>query len=393
MGAEEQDSPPLRPSIESLSISVSDKMRIAILGIKGVPGHHGVEVVVDSLLPHLAALGHEITVYGYSSYTEPMDDYKGARIRTVKGSSAKNLEMISHMWKSSLEVRRDRYDIVHIHSTDPCLLAWLPRPRLGTVATSHGQAYVRKKWGWFARNMSKVAEKIYMRTPDIITSVSRPLCDYYREKYGKDVIYIPNGIKVRGEPSEEWLAKWGLRNRGYLFCSAGRIERTKGLDTLLDAYRLANPGMPLVVAGGGSASDFAYFDELKARAPEGVVFTGFLTGDEFFSLYAYAGVFVFPSEYEAMSIALLEGMSFGVPTLYSDIPENEAVAGGFGYPFTVSDPGSLAERLEYVVDNIEEARKLGLEAKEHIARNHSWPTIAGLYDRIYRKLSESGGDA
>jgi len=30
-------------------------MKIAILGTKGVPGRHGVEVVVDSLLPHLAA--------------------------------------------------------------------------------------------------------------------------------------------------------------------------------------------------------------------------------------------------------------------------------------------------------------------------------------------------
>jgi hypothetical protein len=67
-------------------------MRIAILGKKGVPGHHGVEVVVDSLLPHLTSLGHEITVYGYGSYTEPIDDYHGARVKTVAGSSRKNLE-------------------------------------------------------------------------------------------------------------------------------------------------------------------------------------------------------------------------------------------------------------------------------------------------------------
>jgi glycosyltransferase involved in cell wall biosynthesis len=366
-------------------------MRIAILGTKGVPGHHGVEVVVDSLLPHLTSLGHEITVYGYGSYTEPIDDYHGARVKTVAGSSRKNLEMISHMWKSSLEARRGRYDIVHIHSTDPCLLAWLPRPKYGVVATSHGQAYVRKKWGWFAKGMSRVAERFFIRLPDVVTSVSKPLCEYYERKYGKEVLYIPNGIEVRGIPSEHWLGKWKLGREGYIFCSAGRIERTKGLDALLDGYGLAAPGMPLVIAGGGSASDFAYFDELKARAPEGVVFTGFLTGDEFFSLYAYAGVFVFPSEYEAMSIALLEGMSFGVPTIYSDIPENEAVANGFGYSFTVSDPESLAERLGYVLDHMDEARTLGMKAREHIGKGHSWPAIAALYDQIYRGLARSEG--
>jgi glycosyltransferase involved in cell wall biosynthesis len=68
-----------------------------------------------------------------------------------------------------------------------------------------------------------------------------------------------------------------------------------------------------------------------------------LTGDEFFCLYAHAHIFVFPSEYEAMSMALLEGLSFGIPTVYSNIPENEAVAHDLGYAFQVSDANSLAD--------------------------------------------------
>jgi glycosyltransferase involved in cell wall biosynthesis len=361
-------------------------MRIAILGIKGVPGHHGVEVVVDSLIPHLIALGHEITVYGYRSYTQPMEDYHGARVKVVQGSSLKNFEMISHMLKASLDARREHYDIVHIHSTDPCLLAWIPKPKYGIVATSHGQAYLRKKWGWLARRMSMLAERSFFRCADVRTCVSKPLCEYYRGRFNRDVVYIPNGIKIRGNPNIEWLGKWGLEPAKYFFCSAGRIERTKGLDTLLGAYERMGNDMPLVVAGGGSASDFAYFDELKARKPKGVTFTGFLTGDELFSLYAYAGVFVFPSEYEAMSIALLEGMSFGVPTVYSDIPENEAVAGGFGYSFRVSDPESLAERLRHVLTHIDDARSLGEKMKTHVREHHSWPMIARRYDEVYRGL-------
>ena len=70
-------------------------MKIAILGTKGIPGHHGVEVVVDSLVPHLVSLGHDITVYGYESYTETQDNYCGAKIKALPGSSRKNIEMIS----------------------------------------------------------------------------------------------------------------------------------------------------------------------------------------------------------------------------------------------------------------------------------------------------------
>ncbi|RJX18274.1 MAG: glycosyltransferase [Desulforudis sp.] len=361
-------------------------MKIAIIGIKGVPGKHGVEVVVDSLLPHLAELGHDITVYGYDSYTDSADNYQGAKIRTVHGASSKNTEMISHMWNASWEVRRQNFDIVHIHNTDPCLLAWLPRAKYGIVATSHGQAYVRKKWGLTARTMSKCAERFFIHLPDVITSVSRPLADFYEHKYGKKVIYIPNGIKFRDKPASSILNKWGLEEGNYLFCSAGRIERTKGLDTLLQAYEKLETDMPLVIAGGGSGSDFEYFEYLKSKNIKGVQFVGFLSGDELFSLYAYPKIFIFPSEYEAMSMALLEGLSFGTPTVYSSIPENEAVAKGLAYSFAVSDANSLATTINTVLASYPAAVALGEKARQQIQEKHDWKTIARQYDSIYQKM-------
>ena len=362
-------------------------MRIAILGIKGVPGHHGVEVVVDSLLPHLVSMGHDITVYGYESYTSSTDDYHGARVVAVGGSGNKNFEMFSHMWNASVDARRRGFDIIHIHSSDPCILAWMQRPKIGLVATSHGQAYLRKKWSLPARMMSKLAERFFIRVPDVRTSVSRPLCDYYETRYGTKVVYIPNGITFREAPSTGHLERWGLEPGRFIFCSSGRIERTKGLSTLLDAYVEAQPGMPLVIAGGGAGSDEAYMEELRSRNVEGVKFVGFLTGDDLFALYAHAGVFVFPSEYEAMSMALLEGLSFGVPTIYSDTPENDAVAEGLGYSFRVKDSHSLAERFLYVLSHRQEALELGGRARESVRRHHDWAAVAKRYNEVYEQLA------
>ena len=363
-------------------------MKIAILGIKGVPGYHGVEVVVDSLLPHLTALGHDITVYGYDSYCSGSEDYNGARVIAVGGMGAKkSLEMISHMWKASLDTIREGYDIVHIHSADPCLLAWLPRSRYGVIATSHGQAYIRKKWGLMPKHLSRLAERFFIKIPKIKTSVSKPLADYYNLRYQSDVLYVPNGINIMEKPAVGFLEKWGLKPSGFFFCSAGRIERTKGLTTLLDAYRRLGTDIPLVVAGGGKATDKAYFEELKANKPDGVIFTGFLTGDEYFVLYAHARIFVFPSEYEAMSIALLEGLSFGVPTIYSDIPENEVVAAGIGFSFKVSDSADLAEKLEYLLLHPEEAERIGRKAMEKVRADHSWKAIAQQYHDLYLQMA------
>lgn len=361
-------------------------MNIAILGIKGVPGSHGVEVVVDNLIQPLQALGHRVTVYGYASYTQPYNDYKGARVQTVHGSSHPSLEMVTHMLRASLRTRAEQYDLIHIHSVDPCILAWLPKSRYGVMATSHGQAYFRKKWGLLARTMSRIAEHFFIHVPKVKTSVSRPLADYYLMKYGKKVEYIPNGITPQDKPKADILSKFGVKAGNFLFCAAGRMERTKGVHTLLEAYSKLNTGYPLLIAGGGIGSDKKYFDELKRNAPENVFFLGFLTGESFLALYAHARVFVFPSEYEAMSMSLLEGMSFGTPTVYSDIPENKAVADALGFSFVVSDSDSLSQVIQYVLDHYEEGKEVGAKAKKYIEGHHNWLHIAQKYSEFYNSI-------
>lgn len=363
-------------------------MKIAILGIKGVPGHHGVEVVVDSLLPHLSSLGHEITVYGYDNYTENMSDYCGARVKVISGFSSSSLEMITHMWNASVDVNKKKFDIIHIHSTDPCLLAWKPRALYGIIATSHGQAYIRKKWGFILRTMSKIAERLFIMIPKKKTSVSKPLSEYYEIKYKHEVKFIPNGIKFRSKPDETLLEQWGLKSQQYFFSSAGRVERTKGLHTLFKAYSALNTDFRLVIAGGGRGSDFEYLEELMRNKPEDILYTGFLTGEEFYALYAHARIFIFPSEYEAMSMALLEGLSFGTPTVFSNIPENEAVAKGLGTSFKVSDDVHLANQLRNVLDNYDNAQKIGKKAAKIVKKRHDWEIIARQYNDLYEKMRE-----
>ena len=194
-------------------------------------------------------------------------------------------------------------------------------------------------------------------------------------------------MDIRESADESLLKQWGIEPRGYLFCSAGRIERTKGLHTLLEAYGKLRLDIPLVIAGGGRGTDSEYYDYLKKIKPPGVMFAGFLTGDDYYSLCAHALVFVFPSEYEAMSMALLEGLSYGIPTVYSDIPENTAVAAGLGFSFEVSNAASLAAGLDYALAHPEEAAGIGRKAKAEVEKNHNWAAIADQYDEIYTSLS------
>ena len=79
-------------------------------------------------------------------------------------------------------------------------------------------------------------------------------------------------------------------------------------------------------------------------------------------------------------------MSFGTPTVYSDIPENKAVADGLGFPFVVSDSDSLSQVMQYVLDHYEVGKEAGVNAKKYIDENHNWLHIAEKYSSLYNSI-------
>ena len=85
-------------------------------------------------------------------------------------------------------------------------------------------------------------------------------------------------------------------------------------------------------------------------------------------------------------MALLEGLSFGVPTVFSDIPENTAVADGLGFPFRVSDAEDLAGKIDFVLSHDGEAGEIGRKAKETVKRRHDWREIAARYNELYKSF-------
>jgi glycosyltransferase involved in cell wall biosynthesis len=133
---------------------------------------------------------------------------------------------------------------------------------------------------------------------------------------------------------------------------AGRLARTKGLTTLLDAWRrvvLQHPDAQLTLVGEGERRDSVepLLHRMVREQPllrSSVRFAGWVTnvGDYF----REHDVFVLPSEAEGMSNALLEACVLARIIVASDIPENRSVLGD-DYPllFRVGDVDGLTHGL------------------------------------------------
>lgn len=360
-------------------------MRIAILGSKGIPGRHGVEVVVENISSRLADLGHSVSIFGYSTYFEGLDYYKNCKLIPLKGSINKYLEMPSHAINAAKTIHRqykNSFDVLHIHSSDTCLFLSSLKKYFPTVATSHSRTYLRSEIDPIRKISSKIAEKYYLSAGDVLTGVSPIDVDYYNSvnhRLKGKVRYIPNGLPITScdlPLSEEF----GIEPGSYILFSAGRIIPSKGLHTLLEAYANLKISIPLVVVGDRGFND-SYYDHVRKIAPENTIWLGFLTGDALHGVYQNAKFAVFPSLYEAQSMTLLEFLGFGVYVVYSDLPENTAVTQGLGTSFVAGSSQSLSQAISYVLENNPSVK---IENRDKVVEIHNWDVITKQYLQAYK---------
>jgi glycosyltransferase involved in cell wall biosynthesis len=373
-------------------------LRIAMVGQKGMPATYGgIERHVEEMSARLVALGHEVTVYCRKSYDAmPMDQYRGVRLRQVPTIASKHLDAIVHSGTATLAALGDRPDILHYHGVGPALVTPLPRylSRVRVVQTIHGLDNQRAKWNRLARTALGTAHWLSGYVPDVRIAVSRTLAGHYRDRFGRDTRYVPNGVgEPRRVPAAQITSRFGLTAGGYLLL-VGRLVPEKAADLLIRAFRRLHPpaGDPLklAVVGGSSFTD-DYVAQLRAAAGDDprIVFTGFAYGDLIAELYTNAAAFVQPSRLEGLPLTLLEAASYGLPLVASDIdPHVELLtADGPGRRlFRDGDEDDLLRALTRVLAD-PRAERLGAHVHGSRLRTHfTWDAAARDVERIYLDL-------
>ncbi len=358
-------------------------MHIVMMGCRGIPATYGgVEKAVEELSVRLARKGHRVTVLCRSHYTPKMSEYENVHIVRLPTIREKHIEMILHTLLSTLYVSVKSCDLVHIHSVDPAIVTPLVRLFHPVVATSHGQAYRRDKWGRIFRMFSRIAERVFIATPSKCTAVSRTLCDFYARRYNKTAQYVPNGVTPQEPVGPEPIKQFGLDKDSYILF-VGRLLATKGPKLLIDAYKKVRPNLKLVIVGGSSHTD-TYEKMLRKEASEDILFLGYQYDECLKALYSNCRLFVFPSSIEGLPLVLLEALSFQRPVLFSDIPENREIADGLGISFKSGDVDDLAEKLRYALSDANPFNTLLPAIPERLSRDYNWDRVVEQYTKVYR---------
>lgn len=377
-------------------MSTVNNLKVVVLGTRGFPNvQGGVEAHCCNLYPCLAAFGCEVIVITRKPYINPhIKSYQNVSFVAVSCPKNKFSEAFLHTFLGLLIAKRLRPDILHIHAIGPAL--FIPFARilgLKVIFTNHGPDYERKKWNNFAKAILQIGEFLGCKCANAVICISQGITDMVKKRYGRDAIFIPNGVVIPDRLDDgNVLNKYGLQ-QGKFVLAVGRFVPEKGFRDLISAFKEMRrrtsssvESWKLVIVGDADHQD-QYSLELKDLAGQipNVVLTGFLTVEPLQELYNNAGLFVLPSYYEGLPIVLLEAMSYGLSCIVSDIPANREVKLSEERYFKTGDINELALKMsKFILFTMPEKEK---QAQIKLVKErYNWDSIAEETLEVYQEV-------
>lgn len=328
--------------------------------------------------------GHHVSGAEYDKKTE----YEGINQKCVPTIEKKGLAAVSSSFFAALYSAFGKYNVVHIHAEGPAFFSWLPK-LLGkrVIVTVHGLDWQREKWkSGFGSKFIKQGEKNAVKYADEIIVLSKGVHDYFRNQYGRETRFIPNGVNRPEIRKAELITdKFGLTKDSYILF-LGRLVPEKGIRYLVEAFKNVKTEKKLVIAGGSSDTD-SFMKELKelAKDDKRIIFTGFVQGQMLEELYSNAYIYTLPSDLEGMPLSLLEAMSYGNCCLVSDIQECTEVVEDKALIFKKSNVQDLQNKLQEACDRTEKIMELKQQAADYICKKYNWDDVVEETLKLYRR--------
>jgi len=207
------------------------------------------------------------------------------------------------------------------------------------------------------------------------------------------VIMIPNGVDVRryelSVDRQTIRRKLGFRPGSPLIVTVGRLTKQKGHRHLIAAAAAVvsrHPDAHFLFVGDGGLKETLQAQTEALGISEHTHFLG--VRDDVPDILAVADLFVLPSLWEGLSIALLEAMAAGRPIVATAVSGTIQVMiqGETGLLVPPGDSRALADVIIQLLSDPAQAQIMGQAAKQCIKRNFSAQKQANEHIALYRRL-------
>ncbi len=283
----------------------------------------------------------------------------------------RNYDLVSHVraYRQLVALfRRERFDIVHVHTPVAALIGRLAAARAGvpmTVYTAHG-FYFHEHQYWLIRWLFIALEWIGGRFTDVLFTQAQEDAEAAR-RYGLCrggvIEAIGNGVDAaRFHPaSDDDADRLALRSEldaattDVVVLMVGRMVAEKGYPELFEA--MAKIDAHLWIVGERLESDHAAsidvaIEKVTADPAQSSRTKFFGYRDDVEKLMRAADIFVLPSHREGMPRSIIEAMMTGLPVVATDIRgcREEVIDGETGILVPIKSTTELHKALSSLVN-------------------------------------------
>lgn len=299
-------------------------------------------------------------------------------------------------------MRRERFDLVHTHSSKPGVVGRLAAHAAGgikIVHTVHGFAFpaskhalMRQVFRWCETRCGRVTDALICLNPEdqkmAIETLKVPAARVHRVANGVDTTeFAP--IDDPPHRLAQRRARLAIDDDRPMVIMVARLWPQKNplafVRAAIDQLDRGSPATFCIVGDGGLRDEMtAQIDQ--AGWTERIRLLGWR--DDVAQLLPLADVFVLPSRWEGMPLVLLEAHACGVPVVASDIPGNRQCVqhdvDGFLVP--LDDQAGLADAIDRLVRSPELRQRMGGAGRDKILQRFEITTRHDAMLRLYGDL-------
>ncbi|MEK5067549.1 glycosyltransferase [Sporosarcina sp. FSL K6-1508] len=291
------------------------------------------------------------------------------------------------------------YDLVHTHYWLSGLLGTFVKKdyRLPWIHTNHSLGVAKESATGIAEPTRLTAEKLILSSTDSIVATTEN-----EKSLIRSFVYNPSPITVipigTANQFQPFFNEAETATHPY-FAFAGRLEKTKGIYTLVNAFRRLVekqdiPASTKLIIAGGDSENVNVFNKLpkKTKLKTAIIglesridFIGSQSQQQLASLFNNAVATIVPSYYESFGMVAAEAQACGSPVIASkvgglkDVVKNRIT----GLHIEKGNEKSLAYAMKTLLSNPTLANELGKKAATFANLEFKWPVLAKRMDTLY----------
>jgi glycosyltransferase involved in cell wall biosynthesis len=228
------------------------KLKIAILGTRGIPNYYGgFEHVSEYVSEGLVKKGHSVTVYNSHNHPYTASTWNGVEIvhcydpEYLVGTAGQ----FAYDFNCLMDARKRNFDVLILMGYTSSSIWGNLYPKNSAIITNmDGLEWKRSKYSKPVQRFLRYAEKLAVKHSQFYISDSRVIKLYLKDKYNITSRYIPYGADLFSAQEREQFDKTEALKEDYFLLMA-RMEPENNIEAILEGFSNSNSKKSFKVLG------------------------------------------------------------------------------------------------------------------------------------------------